>query len=344
MSLFGEPSLTAPVFDRLFTSLREHTAWRRTLPQLEACLIDSLTAAGVSSFAAQAFSLLVRPSSAAAAAASGGGLDDTDVHALAPLRLRFEVRWPLELALSDVSLAKHEEIFGFLLQLRRARWALDTSEERCGGGGGGERRVGAHPWRVVRAELRHVVSCVYTHLTIGVLAPEWRAALAALQGATDVDSFRREHEAFAARAWGRCFLRPSDARVRHAIERILAMALRLRKQLETLPQLAASAHAASAARWRAQLKASVRFVLEELYHAAYREPVHARRCELLDLQRLLDYNGYYEVVELPRETASEAPPADELDLPWKANEPGHGTTAGMELSPPEEKPQPSAAH
>ena len=70
---------------------------------------------------------------------------------------------------------------------------------------------------------------------------------------------------------------------------MLALALRLRVQLHALPRLGVRAHAASAARWRAELRESVRFCLEELRAAAEREP----RPELLELCQLIDFNGYY---------------------------------------------------
>ena len=90
----------------------------------------------------------------------------------------------------------------------------------------------------------------------------------------------------------RCLLAPADAPIHLAIEGILGLALRLRVQLEALPRVGAEAHAASAAAWRDELQQGVRFVLDELRGAATREP----RGELLDLCRLLDFNGYYRAV------------------------------------------------
>ena len=81
-----------------------------------------------------------------------------------------------------------------------------------------------------------------------------------------------------------------DAPIRRAIETILALALRLRVQLDSLPDVGAQAHAASAMRWRAELRECVRFVLDALRAAGEKES----RRELLDLCRLLSYNDYYE--------------------------------------------------
>ena len=300
---------------------------RWQLPELHATLFDALVAADVPADAARCFTVDVasaserRAAAAAAAAGSGGGgagsggggggseggasggLDAADVHALSELRVRFVARWPLPLAISDASLRTHERVFGWLLRLRRARWALETCEGGGGGtgggggGGGGALHDGgwqcAHPWRVLRSEVLHLVSSVYSHVTLGVLHPEWRAFVASAPLLSDVDAFRAAHEAFASRVEQRGLLAHRHAPILAAIERILGLALRLRLQLDELPRLSAKAHAASAARWRAELRVGVRFVLDELRRAAGREP--AMRAELVDLCRLLDYNGFYSV-------------------------------------------------
>jgi hypothetical protein len=309
--LFGEPRLTAPLLEgRLFPRLALHRAWRRQLPELHAALSDALLDAHLPPDTARCFSVEVAsaaerhserqpPSSdVTASPVSSTGLDALDVHALGELRLRFTARWPLPLAISHEALRTHERIGVWLLRLRRARWALETSESgrtslRGSGPTGGWQC--AHPWRVLRAQVLHLIASVYSHVVFSVLHSEWQLFVGAVSGAagtlTDVDAFRGAHEAFAFRVEQRCLLGPSHAPLIAAIDRILGLALRLRLQLEELPRLAVKSHAASAARWRAELRTGVQFVLDELRRAAEREP--ARRAELADLRRLLDYNGFY---------------------------------------------------
>ena len=223
--------------------------------------------------------------------------------------MQYRLQWPLQLAISPAALESHEQIFELLLQLRRARWALETLESVPTGTAdaptaapaqpASERRDGqrgpwrwcAHPWRVLRAEILHVIAAIYAHLTLGVINPEWQAFEAAMQNdlATSVDTFRSAHEAFAKRVAERCLLAPPDAPVRHAIEAILGLALRLRMQLRDLPRLNVRVHATSAAKWRQELRRAVVFVLGQLRLAASRDA----RTELLDLCRLLDFNGFY---------------------------------------------------
>ena len=253
---------------------------------------------------------------------SSGGLDSADVRALSSLRLRFNLQWPLQLAISEASLATHEKVFGLLVMLRRARWALETAENGSeaaadGSSGGGGGRVGgsdawrqcAHPWRVLRAEVLHLVSAIYAHLTLGVIHPEWRAFEQTVMDAKEnhVDAFRTAHEGFAARVARGCLLSDSDLPIRNAIERILGLALRLRLQLDDLPRLDANQHAANAAGWRRELRSGVVFVLTELKRAAEQEA----RPELIDLCRLIDYNNHY---DSETSTASASPGARKFAL------------------------------
>ena len=69
----------------------------------------------------------------------------------------------------------------------------------------------------------------------------------------------------------------------------------LRMQLDDLPRLHERAHAASASKWRGELRRAVVFVLRELRSAAEREA----RTELLDLCRLLDFNHFYQASDEP---------------------------------------------
>ena len=316
--LFAEPRLTAPLFEGLlFQRLQaEHRTWRRQLPELHACLVDSLLTADLSPEAVRCFSLELRAAALPPAAGTAAGeadssastaaaLDATDVGALSLLRLHFCARWPLAFVLSETALEAHEAVFQLLLRLRRARWALETADaegaERrrmqagLGSGGGASEareRFSSHPWRVLRAEVLHLIASIYSHLTLGVINPEWRAFVEALAESTHVDAFRRVHEGFARRVFERCLLAPCDAPLRRAIDRILALALRLRVQLDSLPRIGAEAHTASATKWRRELRESVRFVLNALRTAGEQQS----RVELLDLCRLLSFNEYYSAV------------------------------------------------
>ena len=309
--LFGEPRLTSPVFDDLFARLTVHRAWRRQLPELNALLTEGLIAADVSLEKAHSFMLELRPHASqvaasatalmrgGAAAAGGGGLDVADVRALHDLMLHYVVGWPLQLAISDKAIACHERVFALLLRLRRARWALETVDSTAADASatGGRERGGingwhsAHPWRVLRAEVLHLISALYSHFTLGVIHPAWRDFASTAPSLFHLDDFRAAHEAFAQRVLSRCLLEERHAPIHAAIERVLGLGLRLRMQLEMLPRLSAKAHAASAVRWRAELRVGVRFVLDELRRAMIGEAGGSG--ELIELINLLNYNGFY---------------------------------------------------
>ena len=310
VTLFAEPRLTAPVFEDLFSKLSVHRAWRRQLPELHAALVDGLVACDVPHTAARCFCLELEPRACSATStaahgspsagldapampnASSAGLDAADVLALSELRLRFHLEWPLPLVISEASLVRHEQIFALLLQLRRARWALETASEEGASSSRHDAWHCAHPWLVLRAELLHFIAVMYSHLTLAVIQPEWQAFLQAVRTVADVDAFREAHEGFSERMTRRCLLRPRDEPILRAIQRILSIALRLRIQLEALPKQSAQVHVTSATRWRAELRSAVQFVVEALRHAADAEP-RAAAAELLELCRLVDFNNFY---------------------------------------------------
>ena len=200
----------------------------------------------------------------------------------------------------------HEQASAFLLQVRRAKWALETAETASDAAsrhgvasrGGRAEAAAAHPWRVLRAELLHMVGRLYTYLALGAIEPEWADFARRSAEACNVDELRVAHETFARRVAERCLLRlPAHAEALAAVRRLLGMGLRLRQQLDALPRMDAHSHAAAAARWRAELRVTVTQLLEALRPPGERSEAH--RSELLELARLIDFNGYYRPATTP---------------------------------------------
>ena len=142
---------------------------------------------------------------AGGAAAGGAGRDAEALDALQPLQLHYARPASLALLLGDAALRCHEETFSWLLLVRRAKWALETLPPPA-----------AHAWRLLRAELLHLVGTLYAHLALGVHA-EWSAFEARWPELRDVDAFRTAHLDFARRVAARCLLRPSLAPVLRAL-------------------------------------------------------------------------------------------------------------------------------
>jgi len=298
--LLGAPHLTAPCLEPLFASLGwQRAPWRRQLGAHTAALRRALREGGVPAEEAALFSLRLQPHAAAppaagaaggggATAAAGGGAaggagrEAEALDALQPLLLHYARPASLALLLGDEALRLHEETFGWLLLVRRAQWALETLPPPA-----------AHAWRLLRAELLHLVGTLYAHLALGVHA-EWSAFEARRPELRHVDAFRAAHRDFARRVAARCLLRPSLAPVLRALRLMLGLALQLRAQLqpEHGTQPAAPSHAAvarTAHRWRVELGQGVSFVLRALQAAAATgdEP------QLLELSEQLDFNSYY---------------------------------------------------
>ncbi|KAL3920308.1 MAG: hypothetical protein SGPRY_005300, partial [Prymnesium sp.] len=300
--LLGEPSLLGVTCDSLFSRLKAHGRWRKQLPDLCLLLHDQLVVGGLTPQEAALFSFqLHTPGAQCTDSASGPsaslGLDSHDITALDALRIHFTVTWPLPLTLSQSALGKMEQacrgfgmctiaaVFTLLLQLRRAKWSLETIRYP-----GDKREVShsQHAWRLLQAEMLHFVTTLYTHLTLAVIQVEWTDFCSRLAALSDVDSFREAHDLFASRVHDGCLLGVKFEPLLQAVRSILNLALRLREQVMSM---SASGPPSAAERWRFELRRGVRFALRSLRVGVDCGPRAA--CSFVDLCRCLDFNRFY---------------------------------------------------
>ncbi|KAL1500494.1 hypothetical protein AB1Y20_013151 [Prymnesium parvum] len=292
--LFGDPSLAGVTCEALFSRLEVHGSWRRQLPQLCIMLHNRLVEGGLTQEEAALFSFQIETEADiaaapdAAAASPPAGLDSHDVRALDSLRVHFHVRWPLHLTLSAAARRRHEQVFSLLLQLRRAKWSLETAG---GDGRGAAAWRHEHAWRVLRAELLHFVNSFYNHLALAVIQVEWVDFHSRLDSLSDVDAFRELHDRFAERIHSRCLLTAQFATLLDAVRSILNLTVRLKGQLFALSSASRRPPHSVAEGWRAELNQGVQSVLSMLREEAGRNPQASGW--LVDLRRCLDFNRFY---------------------------------------------------
>ena len=151
----------------------------------------------------------------------GGGGDDVQVgqgtaqlEALSLLRLTLRVPWPLTLVIPETCLERYNAAAVFLLQVRRARAALDevvksgwsASARRTRGGGGGG---GFHARRLL-AELRHFVAVLHEHVVSRVLHSAWRDLIVAVDKADSPRAAREAHAEFLDATARQCLVSPDQ--------------------------------------------------------------------------------------------------------------------------------------
>ena len=144
-----------------------------------------------------------------------GGLREgkAQLEALATLRLSVRVPWPLTLVIPERCLERYNAAWVFLLQVRRARAALDEvvkagwsgAARRVPGGGGG----GPHARRLA-TELRHFVAALHEHIISRVLHSAWRDLVVAIERADSIRAARDAHAAFLDATARQCLVSPDQ--------------------------------------------------------------------------------------------------------------------------------------
>ena len=147
----------------------------------------------------------------------GGGGDASSpgaaqLEALAKLKLRVNIPWPLSIVLSRECQEKYNAAGVFLLQIRRARASLDdvtrsgwspAARRALGGGGGG----GKHA-RQLTAELRHFAHALHEHVASRVLHAASRELSSSIASARSPAEARAAHDAFLDACGRQCLSSP----------------------------------------------------------------------------------------------------------------------------------------
>jgi gamma-tubulin complex component 5 len=140
------------------------------------------------------------------------GEGTVQLEALSSLRLSLRIPWPLTLVIPESCLERYNAAAVFLLQVRRARAALEevvrsgwsaAARRTPGGGGGG----GPHA-RGLAAELRHFVAALHEHVVARVLHSAWQELVAEVDKADSPGAARDAHAAFLDAAARQCLVSP----------------------------------------------------------------------------------------------------------------------------------------
>ncbi|XP_043194163.1 gamma-tubulin complex component 4-like [Amphibalanus amphitrite] len=121
------------------------------------------------------------------------------------LRINYAVRWPLHLLYTPTVLAGYNDIFSFLLLVKRTQlmlerlWA-DQMDQKSGGGAG---RMATHQ---LRAHMSFLVNNLQYYLHVDVLESEHSRLQAAVAAAEDYEQLRHAHDCFLTAVSSQCFL------------------------------------------------------------------------------------------------------------------------------------------
>ncbi|XP_069680648.1 gamma-tubulin complex component 6 [Periplaneta americana] len=153
------------------------------------------------------------------------------------IALQYKVSWPLNIILTEAALHKYDDVFGFLLRLRRISWVLEEDFHRLKRGA--EDRTGLicspqyHHVQLYRHEMTHFVRALQNYVTATVLQTSWVEFLQNLQNAQTLDDLYRTHVAYVKMVLFRCLLNKQSSSIQKALLDTLRMILKFHGQLRS---------------------------------------------------------------------------------------------------------------
>jgi len=164
------------------------------------------------------------------------------------IELTYSVPWPISIVLNAEGMAAYNKIFRLLLQIKRSLWALGRihSKELIAKLRQHEEEedeeedpevspaLRLHRVLLLRSWLLHFAGSVHAHVMSRVLHPEGDALAREVAGMAeeedddlDLDRVIKTYKKHLEMVADRCFLHPSAARLREAVDAALAVCLRL---------------------------------------------------------------------------------------------------------------------
>ncbi|KAJ6756827.1 GAMMA TUBULIN COMPLEX PROTEIN [Salix purpurea] len=179
-------------------------------------------------------------------------LHNFGIDGLDSLKFTYKVSWPLELIANTESIKKYNQVMGFLLKVKRAKFALDKARRwMWKGRGNAATNSHKHHW-LVEQKLLHFVDAFHQYVMDRVYHSAWRELCEGMTAAGSLDEVIEVHEAYLLSIQRQCFVVPDKlwALIASRINSILGLAL----DFYSIQQSLSSSGAASAMKARCEME------------------------------------------------------------------------------------------
>ncbi|XP_015884769.1 uncharacterized protein LOC107420350 isoform X2 [Ziziphus jujuba] len=158
------------------------------------------------------------------------GIDGLDL-----LKFTYKVSWPLELIANAEAIKKYNQVMGFLLKVKRAKFVLDKARRWMWMGRGTAKNNYKHHW-LVEQKLLHVVDAFHQYVMDRVYHSAWRELHEGMATACSLDEVIEVHESYLLSIQRQCFVVPDKlwALIASRINSILGLALDFYSVQQTL--------------------------------------------------------------------------------------------------------------
>ncbi|XP_008452496.2 uncharacterized protein LOC103493512 isoform X1 [Cucumis melo] len=174
------------------------------------------------------------------------GMDGLD-----SLKFTYKVSWPLELIANTEAIKKYNQVTGFLLKVKRAKFVLDKTRRWMWKGKGTPKNNSKRHW-LVEQKLLHFVDAFHQYVMDRVYHSAWRELCEGMAAAQSLDGVIEVHEAYLLTIHRQCFVVPDKlwALIASRINVILGLALDFYSVQQTL----SSGGAVSAIKLRCEME------------------------------------------------------------------------------------------
>uniref|UniRef100_A0ACD5XM45 Uncharacterized protein n=1 Tax=Avena sativa TaxID=4498 RepID=A0ACD5XM45_AVESA len=162
--------------------------------------------------------------------AQGFGIDALDA-----LNFTYKVSWPLDLIANTESLKKYNQVMGFLLKVKRAKFVLDETRKWMWKGRGST-APNFKQHLIVGQKLLHFVDAFHQYVMDRVYHSAWTELCDGMASATTLDEVMEVHEAYLSSIQRQCFVASDKlwALIASRVKTILGLALDFHNVEQTL--------------------------------------------------------------------------------------------------------------
>ncbi|KAJ0982388.1 hypothetical protein J5N97_010643 [Dioscorea zingiberensis] len=173
------------------------------------------------------------------------------VDALDVLKFTYKVSWPLDLIANTEAINKYNQVMGFLLKVKRAKFVLDKARRWMWKGRGGITHNYKHHL-LVEQKLLHFVDAFHQYVMDRVFHSSWIELCSGMASAGSLDEVIEVHEAYLLSVQRQCFVAPDKlwALIASRIKSILGLAL----DFYSIQQTLSSGGAAPAIKARCEME------------------------------------------------------------------------------------------
>ncbi|KAJ0231027.1 Gamma-tubulin complex component [Hirschfeldia incana] len=157
------------------------------------------------------------------------------IDCLESLKFTYKVPWPLELIANSEAIKKYNQVMGFLLKVKRAKYVLDKARRWMWKGKGSATKIRKHHW-LLEQKLLNFVDAFHQYVMDRVYHTAWRELCEAMVKAGSLDEVIYVHETYLLSIQRQCFVVQEKlwAIIASRINMILGLALEFYSIQQTL--------------------------------------------------------------------------------------------------------------